>query len=239
MSLQSFLQWWNLAFELPFLLALVYTLLLATGTVDAGQGGDADADVDADVDVDHDFDAGVEHTVGGDHPHHESHAEGGLARALGFLGIGRVPLSIVLVTLLYVFGFTGWAFNQLFDGLGWAPELFFWPSVVLALLCAVVLTRQLAFRMARILPSVETYGIKSSADLVGHAGVASHTISDSFGMAQVKDPYGNTHQVYCRTAEGAEPIPPSTSVRLQEYDPQKREFVVITEGEFDAQIRRR
>ncbi len=84
------LEWYYLVFELPFIGALLYSLLLATGAVHASAGIDLNGDGVPDI-PSHFLDplAGdTGHTVG---THHVGPAE----NALQFLGIGRVPLSIV------------------------------------------------------------------------------------------------------------------------------------------------
>ena len=103
------LQWWNLIFLLPLLCAGLYHLLLAVGAVAPGE--DADADVDADVDVD--ADAALEHGL----PHaaldapaahgEAAHGDNALHGPLTLLGIGKVPLSIILVSWCYVWAVTG------------------------------------------------------------------------------------------------------------------------------------
>src|SRR5215212_7311883 len=109
------LAWWNLIFLLPALAALLYLLLVASGTVDTGH--DVDADLDADVDADLDTDAeamhGIEHNLGGEHEHD---GESPFGEALGFLGFGRVPLSIVVLTFCFLWGFAGWATNTILKG---------------------------------------------------------------------------------------------------------------------------
>jgi hypothetical protein len=103
----TLLEWWNLVFLLPFALAVVYYLVLATGTVA----------LDHEHDADHDHE-GVEHAIGS-----EQGPTSSLLHALSFLGIGRAPLSIVLTTFCLVWGFVGYASNQVLDDL-LAPAAF-------------------------------------------------------------------------------------------------------------------
>src|SRR5215213_7428138 len=104
------LTWWNLIFLLPALAALLYLVLLATGSVSTG---DVDADLDADIDADVDADLaastdaasahGIEHSPSAEH----NQADSRFGEALGFLGVGRVPLSIILITFCFLWGFAG------------------------------------------------------------------------------------------------------------------------------------
>ncbi len=86
----ALLDWQNLIFLLPMLAALGYTLLMAAG-LGFGEHG-----IDVDLDVGHDLDAGVEHDLDTDHD--IGHA-GALASLLGLFGVGRVPLSILILSL--------------------------------------------------------------------------------------------------------------------------------------------
>jgi hypothetical protein len=81
------LEWWNLVFVVPFAIAVLYYLLLATGAL--AVDGDGQHDLDADD--------GLEHAVGPEHPG-QLGPLASLDHALTFLGIGRAPLSIVLTT---------------------------------------------------------------------------------------------------------------------------------------------
>ncbi len=114
MSLSYLLEWWNLIFELPFVAALGYLALLSTG-VAVGEDADLDADVDPGVDLDHGVGPGIEHAtqLGHGHGGQTGHDSGSLLRVLSIFGFGRVPISIVLVTLFIIWGFAGWATNFL------------------------------------------------------------------------------------------------------------------------------
>lgn len=66
------LEWWNLIFELPFLVAFVIVLVMATGAVPMGE---ASGETDHDLQVEHSVDMGhdVGHDLGHDMGHDLSH----------------------------------------------------------------------------------------------------------------------------------------------------------------------
>src|SRR6187397_2743296 len=112
MTIDWIFGWWNLVFVAPFFLALAYLGIYAASGVTFGEidhdtdvnaeldhdfDHDADVDMDADTDVDADHD--VEHDVDHDADDGESQSGSSLAGALTWLGIGRVPVSIVLTVL--------------------------------------------------------------------------------------------------------------------------------------------
>ena len=96
------LQWYNLVFVLPILAAVLYIGLLASGL---GSGGEGELDVDHDADLGHDFDAAHAHPEAGAHL---------LGAVLGLLGVGKVPLSILLMSLFLVWGGAGLVFKAVF-----------------------------------------------------------------------------------------------------------------------------
>ncbi len=99
-TLADLLDWWNLVFVLPITLSVLLLLASAVGGLGDGDAHahadmDAHAQVDADGHADHDADA--------DHP---------LADALKFVGVGVVPISLLLQAFLLLFGVLGLAANR-------------------------------------------------------------------------------------------------------------------------------
>jgi hypothetical protein len=209
------LEWWNLVFILPFLLAVVYYLVLATGTVA--------------IDDDHDYDhEGIEHASGSEH------TTSSYLHVLGLLGIGRAPLSIVLTTLCLVWGFVGYASNQLLDDL-LPPSVFPWVSLAVAAVAAALLTRAFARLVARLVPRTQSYGV-SRHELRGRAAQVRFEITETFGSATVVDQQRFPHEVDCRVRPGEPPIPVGASVYLVEYDPERNLFFVMSEQKLEDLI---
>ena len=131
------LQWWNLVFLLPAVAALLYLLLLALGALPAeGDHGDIHLEPG-----DAHFEPGLHVEIHGTHfeihphdviddiPHGEHHDTDPFRGALSLIGVGRIPLSLVLMSFLFLWGFFGWAANQFFASVLPSPALFIWPSL--------------------------------------------------------------------------------------------------------------
>lgn len=223
------LQPWNLPFILPFSGALLYLFLLATGTVPTEQDSDADLDADIDHDVadlDHDVDHGIEHYTG-DHGslHGDTHhTPSTFSQVLGFLGIGRVPLSIIMMSFCFIWGFTGWAGNQLFADILRFPVLYFWPSAALALFSAVFGTKLLARGITHVMPSTESYSV-SMRELVGKRAEVRYELTEGSGSVFLRDPYGNLLELPCRVKQGEATIPYGSPVILMGYDEREKAYV--------------
>ena len=220
------LEWWNLVFVLPFLTGLLYLGLLCVGL-----GGEHEIEAHIDVgldhgmsiDVDHGLDHGIEHSTEVGHGHDGDH--GIFVRALSFLGVGRVPISLVLMSFCFLWGASGYLGNQLFKEVFRYPALFFWPSLGLALAGSVFGTRWLARGLARIMPSTETYATLPG-DLVGQTAEALFLITSQFGRARLRDRYHNIQDVSVRLADGGDPIPAGSRIVLLRYDATEQAYVV-------------
>ena len=242
MTFSDLLQWWNLVFVIPFVCALGYLLLMMTGLV-AAEGS---ADVDTDVHLDHDVDVGLDHALeapiiegevvaaddldhGIDHGHHSADMDtddiSGIGKALSFLGIGRVPLSILLMCFCFIWGLAGVTANQLFQSRWPQPELFMWPSLGATFLCSMVCTRLLALGLGKYMPASESYGV-AEAQLIGKRATVRFKVTAASGTAQLYDHYGNLREVSCRVKSEEVSLPQGTHVVLMDYDVHKRVFLV-------------
>ena len=193
------LNWWNLVFVLPALGALLYLPMTTVGLAPV-EGHDVDVDVDVDVDGDLHAD--------GDH--------GILHDALGAIGVGRVPLSLVLMSFAFLWGFFGWVGNRIFGTLLATPVLFIWPSLLLALVAASVLTRFLAVRLGRLMPATESYGA-GNRELVGRIGDVRYPLTETSGSVQLYDTFGTLHEVPARVMPGEAAIPAGAKVVLWRF----------------------
>lgn len=226
--MQWLLEWQHLVFLIP----LFFGMLLVSGSLTGLIGhGDVDhefhvAEADHDVagDADHDVEqdpmhaahvvAPEQHTEA--HGHHDLHDRGLVAKTLSLLGIGRVPLSIILTTASFLWGGIGMAVSFVVEpvlGIGFVSGGI---AVVVAWFAMTVGTGSLARLIARVMPSSETYRI-TKRDLIGRTGTALFAIaSQSSGYVQVNDHEGNLHQV--RVCVRDEEIPKGSTVLLYQYD---------------------
>ncbi|HMO55721.1 MAG TPA: DUF1449 family protein [Roseiflexaceae bacterium] len=187
-------------YNIPFLVALTCAVVLALLQIFAGFG-DTDSSADGD----------------------ESSPNG--TGALAWLGVGRMPLTLVLIALLGSFGAIGLIVNTvavaIFAGY---PDALLLPVLLGSLLLALPFTARLSSLLARLAPSTST-AIRHE-HLVGRVGiVVSAGASDSYGRVQVRDIHGSTHTVYAVVEDGPS-IPEQAEVALVRYDEHQRRFVI-------------
>ncbi|HEX8307166.1 MAG TPA: YqiJ family protein [Allosphingosinicella sp.] len=192
--------------NLPFSVALLVMLLI--GAVEAlGLGASAvHLDLHADADG------------GGD--------------LLGWLGVGRVPLLMLLVVFLALFGLAGLALQQ------FAGPLPLWIAVPAAVAAALSLTGLGARGLARIMPGDETTAVGLD-DLVGRRGTITIGTArrGSPAQARVADVHGQAHYVMVEPYDDDQSIGQGETVRLDRRDGNIFIAVVRTdriESSFDA-----
>jgi Protein of unknown function (DUF1449) len=259
MTAQWILAWWNLIFIVPFGVALLYlgvytmsgmTFGDADADVDADHDidtdADADADVDHDVDADQDVDSDADHDTDGDSDHdtdHDSDAESESAPstspssamlALSWLGIGKVPVSLVLMLLAMSWGFIGFVTNQAMSP-RFASAIHSNNSVMVVLVSvplagtgALLITSVLSRIAARLLPKIETYALRRH-ELLGNVGQAIYEITPRFGMVSVRDEHGHMFDMPCRLERDGPALPKGSSVRLTGYNAKENFFYVTTD----------
>jgi membrane protein implicated in regulation of membrane protease activity len=191
--------------NIPFLVSLGCAVVLAALQIASGFG-DQDADSDADLDADADG--------------HLAHGEG----ALALLGVGRLPLMLVLMAFLLSFGALGLLLNALIGAIGWEPSAALLGVLPLSALAAFPLTGRISRLLARAASRTTT--AISHQQLVGRVGtVVSPSVSASYGRVAVRDVHGTLHTVFAVT-QRAEPLPERTEVALLAYDEAQRRFIV-------------
>ena len=207
----SYNVWFTAPLTIVFLLAI---FRLATGAMDFGDA-DMDADVDADVDVDVNVDADMETDT--------DLQNSSFSDIFGFLNVGRVPLVIVLMSLLATWGITGLIANALLN----VPEKpqWVWISYVIALFCSFLGTRYISIALSKLFPESER--AITDVQLLGLSGrVVSGQVTTTFGTARVQVPDGPELTVSCRAkSDEATPVKGDTVV-LIDYDRTKRIFDV-------------
>ena len=217
----SYNVWFTAPLTIVFLLAL---FRLVTGAVDFGDA-DVDADVEADVDLDMDADADIDADVDMDA---DVEADADLQSpsfgdVFGFLNVGRVPLMVVLMSLLATWGIAGLVANAVLN----VPERqqWVWISYVIAIFCSFLGTRYISIALSRLLPESER--AITDVHLLGLKGrVISGQITTTFGTARVQVPDGPELTVSCRAkSDEVTPVKGDTVV-LIDYDRTKRIFEV-------------
>ena len=183
---------------------------------DADLGADADAHLDTDVDAD---------------AHVEGHgadqiAPGSvLAGAMSLLGVGRVPLSIILMVLMLIWGTIGFFSNVLLWDKYHNETLLLLVSIPLAFIGSFLGTRLVTAAMARWLPTNETY-VQRRHELLGAVGEAILPIDANFGMAAVRDDYHDLFHIACRVHGNTPPLDKGTKVKLVAYNGKQKIYYV-------------
>jgi hypothetical protein len=191
--------------NLPFAVALV--LMLMIGAVEAiGLGAGA---------VHLDGDAGLGADGGGD--------------LLGWLGLGRIPLLMLIVVLLALFGLVGVTGQALAASLTGGP-VSPWIAAPAALAAALPLTGVAARGLARILPGDETTAVGRDSLIGRRATIVVGTARcGSPARASVRDVHGQTHYVMVEPSDERQAVPEGGTVLLVAREDDI--FVGLAEGE--------
>lgn len=219
MAGQFLLEWFNLFFVIPFGLAFMLLVAQILG-LDPGHH---------EVDHDHDHDLlpdthAHEHEGEGPEAPHAPHPDLA-ARILSALGLGRIPLSLALMTFGFVFGFTGYALNVLLLPVLVSPWLFFPVAVAGAGLGGLVFTGAFAGHVAKFLPKVRTHAA-STQDLTGRIGETLYALdAEGRGTIRVRDAHGNLQQFAAFTAP-PRALAAAAQVLLVRFDPAAKAFEI-------------
>ncbi len=198
--------------NIVFFIALGFGIVLVLGAVLGFVGHDVDHDVSHDVDGDHD----TGHVHDHDHDQDNGRAQNPLVaaptgegnehplylRLLSALGIGRVPITIVLMIMSLIFGGAGLIMNGVLEVILISPYLYGPASFVAASLVTLFLTGKCVRAINRVIPTTETHVVTKN-DLVGRTGTLVLPASNVSGTAQIVDRYGSIHQITCRTNDGS------------------------------------
>ena len=184
--------------NLPFSVALLVMLMI--GAVEAVGLGASAAQFDLEADAD----------GGGD--------------LLGWLGVGRVPILMLLVVLLAWFGMIGLALQQI------AGPMSLWLASAGALAAALPLTGFTARGLARIMPRDETTAVSLDTLVGKRATVTVGTARrGSPAQARVRDVHGQVHYVMIEPNDEAQAVAAGETVLLV-----RREgniFIGLAEGD--------
>jgi hypothetical protein len=172
---------------LPFAVALGLMLLIAALEVIGLLFGHSPSHTVDTLLPDHDAHAGLH-----GHGHTGGQGPDGL---LTWLGIGRVPLLMLLVVFLCGFGLSGYALqNATMQAVGWPlhPAL----ASLGALAAALPVTRAGGLLLAKLLPNNETEAV-SHQSFVGQIATVTHGTARR-GLpaeAKLRDRFGRTHYI--------------------------------------------
>lgn len=233
------LVWYNYPF-----FALIATAFLFLGLQFLGGDHDSDLDIDSDLnleinthlDIDGDLDADMDADLNA--AHDLSH-DGDFPSLIGFINIGRVPLSLLLMSLCFAWGAFGLFMNLLLKLLlAGYPNWGIVPALVLSGIFAVLSTRLSSRTLGALFR--ENSSASQPDDLIGCVGtVISGSVPEAgqsgFGRARVYNAQGVLLQVACVTQEGALPPHKKSPIFVTGYDEKSRLYSVLTYDSPDFQ----
>jgi hypothetical protein len=154
--------------------------------------------------------------VGGADP--ETDPDGGDAGVLGFLGLGGVPVSVVVSLLVALAWFGSLAGAEVLTAV---PS---WLVLAGALVAAWLLTRLAVLGLARVWPTGPS---ASRSDFVGLTCVIrTGTVTATFGQAEVHAPDGSSAIVQVRSP-GTDDLRAGSTALLFDVDPDGEFFWVV------------
>ncbi|MEW6730444.1 MAG: hypothetical protein AB1489_03800 [Acidobacteriota bacterium] len=205
-AISQYFEWHYLPFIIPLLFSLI--MILLSQLVGLANSLDGDINHDLHQDAHHD----LTKTAGG---------PGETWNILSLFGIGKVPLSVLTLSMGLVWGVSGFIANLLFQRV--LPVL---SAFLVALAVALVSTLTLAYLISRIflfLSPPEENGARKEVSLLGEIGIVQSSISTESGIVLVRS--GNdSFRVSCRIQAGESIIKAGESVQLIAYEPSQNLF---------------
>lgn len=235
MKLDDMLHWWNLVYVLPLFTSVVWLLATVVSGMDGNSdhdAGDGGADADHDADLSHDTDTDMAHSADAhaDHHAHIPHThldqeETMLAKALGILGLGKAPITLLAGMFFLSWGAFGMLSNRIFASILVYPVIYIWPSLATTFVVSFAITRTLAGVTTRYMPTTETFGV-TRMELVGRLGRAVYRITDASGTVDISDDCGTIHRSQAKIDPGDQEIEAGNSVIVVDFDDSDKRFVV-------------
>lgn len=138
---------------------------------------------------------------------------GALIRFLSWLYVGRIPLLMLMVVFLALFGLTGYVLQGVAHSLS-GHYLSAWLAVPAAWFACLPLVRATAAGLYRILPKDETTAI-SPDELIGRIGTVTtgHARPGHAAEVRVRDQHGQQHYVMAE-ADHDDELPQGSTVLL-------------------------
>ncbi|MCX5691369.1 MAG: DUF1449 family protein [Planctomycetota bacterium] len=158
----------------------------------------------------------------GPHLHGDAPAgEGWFIQVLSFLGIGRVPFMMTLLSWFMIWGSSGLIINQARPRA--SDHLV--STVLMCLVLELTGTGWVARMIARLLPSVESYATVNE-QLKGARGDVLHDVTESGGTVRLLDASGNLRDVSVILRPGQRDIGRGEEVVLGRFDAAREVFEV-------------
>jgi membrane protein implicated in regulation of membrane protease activity len=254
MGIHELLQWWNLIYIAPLCISVAWILTTVLSGMHGHGVGHGGHDVGHDVghavghaahDIGHAAGHAIHHGDAG-HVHGDAaHGHGGddrpgqtpighihtvdhdntASRLIMLLGIGQVPITLLIGVFLLCWGAFGMLANQIFGSIMKYPAIYIWPSLGVTFVVSSAVTRSMAAIVGRLIPSDETYGV-SRMELVGSLGHTVYPASENAGTVDIKDRFGTVHRVQAKIEPAKEVVPPGVDVIVVDFDEDDKRFIV-------------
>jgi len=176
----------SLSYNVPFTFALMLASMFGVLQIFLGVIPDGiDLDIDGDGDIDVDFGADVDVDAEMDVDGHFAHDLG--IKLLGWMGVGKIPLSVLGTLFLFVFGLSGLTLGHFLRdafGLPFVGSAGGWVWVGVCFLCSLRLSGIMASGVAKVLPKDSTTSEDGSQKIMRTA-VASTDINEHGGQIKI------------------------------------------------------
>lgn len=208
---------YNLLYSTMVGLAVGWWLISAVGALVFGAFDglfEVDADFDADADADLDMDGGDGMAF--------------LNGALRFVGVGKVPVTVVLSATVFMVGLTGIGLNAALAAFGLPVDSLWTAAGVFptALFGGTVMVGYALKPLHAFFP--EEKPMTRAGDLVGCVGtVVTGRVDGGFGQVRAKSPAGDEATVSARAMEPGASFAYGDRVYLSEYDPDRQRYYVV------------
>jgi membrane protein implicated in regulation of membrane protease activity len=165
--------------------------------------------------------------------HHSPPRESGPSRTpgvghqlLGFFGVGRVPLTLVIGSLMIGWGWAGMAVTDTLQrSLHWPPALFVGPALAAAAAGSLATAKLFGELSVRLLPKDESYAIGREG-LLGLTGKVVYPVTETGGRVHLFDQYRTLHVKPARVRPGEPPIENGTEVIVASLDLERDTLIV-------------
>jgi hypothetical protein len=226
LDMVNIFDWYNIIFLIPLTIGLLMIIGSALGVLGHGEVGH---------DIGHDMEHDVGHDTGHDNDHsaksghagaldlNADTAHGFFSWTLSFLGIGRVPFSVLLMVCSILFGGIGMSVNYMIMPLLKAASIIALFSIGASCVVTFFLTGAIARLVNRLMPSTESYNV-TKRGLIGATGKIVIAANPDNGFADIRDKYSGIQRIDCRCLNGLLPI--GTEIVVIDYREEDGRFVV-------------
>ena len=219
----EFFLWYGVGYFCTFILGVMFLViaLLGLGEHEAAVDHDIDHDFDIDHDIDHDFEH--DHDVG----HEMEHEHHFFQSILSLLGIGRCPMSIVIMTFLFTFSVIGVIALIITKPILGVAAIYGLVSYGLAFFGAFFMTGSFARLIGRLLPSYES-SIKSKRELAGKIGTVLYDFDTAkqTGFIQVYDGNGSLIEQRAHNTDTSQPLKKHDKVLIHGWRKEEQKLQV-------------